>query len=740
MKIYFANGKNCDIMLFRKLYIFQYQEVFTMKNPYLKKFLIILGAMCGVGLLICGLVIICASYGLLGDINGVDVESLTLNTSSAVYYIDENGEEVFLDSLSSNENRVWVDKEEIPQHMLDAFVAIEDERFYSHNGFDLFRTTKAVFVHFFNKITNRPTTFGGSTITQQLIKNITMDREQTSARKIREISQSVNLERHLSKDQILEMYVNTIYLANGCSGIQTASYKYFGKPVSELNIAESACIAGITQAPTTYDPLHNPENNKKKQEIVLKKMLELDYITEEEYNEAVNYKLVFKEKAVTATADNINSYFIDEVIEQVLADLIEEGYPEVIAEKLLYTGGLKIISTYDPNVQNAIDSVYADKANFPNTNMDPMPQSSIIVIDPYNGEIKGMAGGIGEKTGDRILNRATGTFRQPGSTIKPIAVYSPALEAGIVTPGTIYEDKAIDYNGWVPKNYDFTYRGPMTVRNGLRNSVNTIAVQVLDDLGTHESFDHLVNNLGVTSLVKSRTIDGKVYSDINLSSLALGGLTDGISLMELTAAYQPFVNSGIYTKPHIYKSVYDSKGKEILYADEKTTEALSPSTAYVTTQMLRAVVTSGTGGGAQLSNASFTAGKTGTTSDMKDRWFVGFTPNYVCGVWYGWDIPRTIPGGNPCVSTFKTVMDKVHEKVTEKTIKRPKDVIEVTYCKESGKPAGDNCGENVETFWFVDNKLAKEKCKLPHGESTIIVEVGGEVTEDTNSSAEIVIE
>ena len=432
-------------------------------NPYLKIFLKVFSITVASGLLLSILVMVGAILGFFGEMDSLDLKAITSNSSSQIIYIDSQGNEQHLTTLSAEQNRVWVGLADIPQDMKDAFIAIEDERFYSHHGVDIKRTTKAFFSFIGNKLTGKSSSFGGSTITQQLVKNITGDDDVTAARKIQEMSRAVNLEKQLSKDEILELYLNSIYLSQGCNGVQAASQKFFGKSVSELNLAECASIAGITQFPSRYDPLVNPQNNKEKQEVVLAKMLELGYITQEEHDSAVAYQLVFTEvDPATLSTGTINSYFTDQVVCDILEDLKGLGYSDIIAQKMLYSGGLKIVVTLDPNVQSAMENVFENTDNFPNYNPDNPIQAAMVVLDPYTGAVKGVVGGVGKKSGNLVLNRASQTLRQPGSSIKPIAVYGPAIENGVITPADIYKDEEItfiDGNGkpWTPRNYDNTY-------------------------------------------------------------------------------------------------------------------------------------------------------------------------------------------------------------------------------------------------------------------------------------------
>ncbi len=672
---------------------------------YVKKFLKIFTITIAAIAVIMGIVIGGAVLGYWGGIEELDVESLTLNQNSTIVYIDkETGEEKELLKISSEENREWVDIEKIPVNLQNAFISIEDERFMEHKGYDILRTARATLTWVGNKLTGRSNvSLGGSTITQQLIKNVTGEKDQTPVRKIREISRAVALEKELDKSQILELYLNCIYLARGCNGVQTAAGTYFGKDVSELDLAECASIAGITQNPSAYDPINNPDNNKKRQLLVLGKMLELGHITQEEYDTAAKQKLEFTdEEAREEYEPKTNSYFMDQVIRDVLRDLQAQGYSQSLANKILYSGGVKIYASYEPKIQEAVEKFYSDRDNFAGAEI----QSAITVIDVRTGQVVGIAGGIGEKTASLTLNRASQSPRQPGSAIKPIAAYAPAIENFYITPGSIFADKATSYNGWVPRNYDYAYRGNVDVRRAVRTSLNTVPVEIISRMGPQTSYDFLTKNLGVTTLVESRNINGEIFSDIGLSQLALGGLTDGMTTLEMAAAYVPFANGGIYYKPYTYTEVKDKEGNVILSSERSGRTAMKESTAYTMTDMLIDVVTSGTGAGASVSGANYTAGKTGTTSDNKDRWFVGYTPYYVAAVWYGYDIPREIyASNNPCIPVFRSIMNSAHSTLDDRsrTLERPDDVISVRCCTDSGKRATSKCPDSTYSYYESDN-------------------------------------
>lgn len=637
---------------------------------------------------------------------GDNLSTLNLNLSSTVYYIDEDGDPKKFEQFEAAENRIWVSIDKIPQNLQDAFVAIEDQRFYKHHGVDLKRTAGAVL----NYVLKGDSSYGGSTITQQLVKNITNDKERTKTRKIREMIRSLILESKISKEQILEMYMNTIYLSQGANGVESAANVYFSKDVSQLSLAESACIAGITQYPSLYDPLVNPENNQKKRNTVLAKMLELEYITQDEYDEAVNEELKFK--TGEEKEKRIQSYFLDNLFEVLLDDLMEKGYSEQFATNMIYNGGLKIYSTVDPDVQSAMEEVFESSSTFPKLSGSVQPQSAMVVSDPATGQVKGIVGGRGQKEGNRVLNRATQTSRQPGSSIKPIGVYAPAIDLGIINLSTTVEDSPLEIGDWKPKNYDGSYHGWVTVRRAVAKSYNIPAVRVLEEVTVEKSFRYLKDKLHMSTLVSSETKDGKTYTDKNLSSLALGGLTNGVTVMDMNAAYSTFANGGMYIEPTVYTKVYDADGRILLEKEPEKSRAFSEETAYLTNLLLKEVVTGGTGSGAQISNID-TCGKTGTTDDDKDRWFIGYTPYYVGSVWFGYDIQKTISygGTNPALTAWKNVMTKIHKSLDAKHFTQPDGVERMTVCSKTGKKPSSSCPRATE---FVNTEFAKHQCSGTH--------------------------
>ena len=662
--------------------------------------------------------------GCFSDIASLNIEDIDLSVklTSQVYCYDSNsGTYIEYEPIYGEGNRVWANFEDIPDHVKKAAVAIEDERFYEHSGVDIMSTIKATFGYVFNKSTAR----GGSTITQQLVKNLTGDSEKSISRKIQEMGRAIQLEKKLSKDEILELYLNTIYLSQGCSGIQSASKFYFGKNASELTIAEGACIVGITQYPSLYDPIVNPDKNKEKQKLVLQKMYELNYISETEYQEALAEELVFV--ADGSSGISKQSYFVDQIIEDVLNDLQSEyGYSEAVAANLLYNGGLKIYSTVDREIQDIAEEVFSNKENLNNlTGTNTEPQASMCIMDPYTGQVKAIIGGFGEKEGSRTKNRATDTklfTRQPGSTIKPLSVYAPAIEQGLIKPGTVFDDKQITIGSWTPKNHYDHYKGKMTVKYAIDQSVNTVPVQILQQMenGIDTSYNYLTSKFEISTLTKS---------DKNLPALALGGLTNGVTNLELTAAYCTFPNNGKYNSPITYTRVEDSNGNVILEKKSKSNVVISASTAKTMNGLLYSVCNSSTGTGTKAKFGDYkVAGKTGSTDGDKDRWFVGYTPYYCAAVWVGYDTNETVnltsDKTNPALKLWKLVMEKVHSKknlsntktfdYVEIYVTEPTNSNEENICKDSGLKATENCPPESVTKGSIEGD---EYCNI-HSAST----------------------
>lgn len=641
----------------------------------------------------------------------IDADDYTMKLSSTIYYQDKETKEwVEYQTYYGDENRIWVDYDEIPDAMWQAAVAIEDHRFFDHNGVDWKRTLGATL-----QMATGNTSYGGSTITQQTLKNITGDDKPYVNRKVREIFRALEFEKDVTKQEILELYLNTVYFGKKCYGVQTAAQFYFGKDVSELSVAECASIIATTNNPSMYGPMStvvmtNPETgvkktarelNKERQELIIDRMadpsLGLNYLTPEEAEAAKEEVLVFTDGSTSAddlvkqaTGNiNVNSWFMDQVIDDVATDLSAQmNIPKEEAYIKMMNSGYHIYTTLDPEVQELAERVYADRSNLNITSHKGQPiQSGITIMDPYTGNVVAMAGAMGLKEGNRVSNYAT-MKHQVGSSIKPLTVYAPAIDAGAVTPGTVFDDypvRLLNNRPW-PKNSPAKYTGLTTVQEGLKHSINTIAVQTVESLGIPESYEFATEKLNLNL----------VADDMNTSALGLGGLTYGLNTVEMAAAYSAFVNDGVYTKPRTYVKVtkIDTDGNEtvILENEPETHVAMKESTAYLMNEMLKSVVSGGTGGSANFSGMTI-AGKTGTTSDSRDRYFVGYTPYYVAAVWTGYKVPEKIVyRGNPSITMWKKVMQPLHADLPNKGFGKPSTGIkEVTICRDSGLLCTEAC-------------------------------------------------
>lgn len=660
--------------------------------------------------LIAAIIVVCAGMfvgmytAVSREIKDMNIDSLALNNTSVIYYIDSAGVEREYEKLQSDTNRIWVSSENISPGFKDAIVAIEDERFYSHKGVDIKRTFGATVKYVLSKVGFGESTYGGSTITQQVIKNITSENDFKATRKVKEMMRALALERELSKDDILTMYCNIVYFANNCNGVEAASQLYFGKPASDLNIQEAASIAGITQYPAEYDPIAHPDKNVSKRNTVLSKMYELGKITEQEYQAAIASPLELSSSSIQRQS-RVTSYFTDQVVNDLIRDLMrEKSYSEDFAARQVYNGGFKIYATIDPHVQSVMESIYEDRSNFPGgTDI----QSAMVITDPYTGAVKGLIGGLGEKTDVRGWNRATQAKRQPGSSIKPLSVYGPAIDLGKVTEVDIIKDEEITIgnDNWKPKNSYSGFKGDMSVKEAISRSANIPAVKILDMVGLSNSYGYLTNKFHMTTIT-----DG----DRNFSSLALGGLTQGVTVEEMAAAYGVFVNKGKYITPYTYSKVVDQSNTTVLENFVNASQAMSESAAYITSDLLSGPVNLpyGTATAAKLSTGMPTYGKTGTTDDDFDKWFVGFTPYYVGAVWFGFDTPSSLSragiSGNPCITAWKLVFEKLSSEQAYKAIEKPASVIETAVCSISGKLPGGRCQK--VTAYFVDGTQPKQTC------------------------------
>lgn len=665
-----------------------------------------------------------------------ETQELTLGLASTVYYQDnETGEWLELETLyTSGSNRELVTYDQIPEHLINALVSIEDHRFREHHGVDWEGTAAAIV-----QTVTGGNTRGGSTITQQVLRAMTGDNDVTVKRKFREIFRALEYEKTHSKEEILTEYLNRVYFGHGCDGIQTAAQTYFGKNVWELDLAESACIVGITNNPSLYDPLRDAEfvqadgsiqtprdKNKKRQELILDKMVEYGYITQEECDAAKAEKLIFTdseeykelhggEDGGESSTNNGQafSWFMDAVYNDAIELIMEaKGCTEKMASELLYSAGYQIYTTLDMDIQNIVDSVYEDTSNFdyPSKNGTPL-SSAITITDPYTGDVVAMAGGVGEKTESLSLSLAT-SRRPCGSAIKPLSVYAPAIDNNVIGPGSVIDDYPIRLNdagtGGYPKNSNNKYIGPVTVSYAVQQSVNTVACRVLEMLGYATSFEFMENNLGFD-------LDER---DIGVGPLAMGGLTYGVTTEEMAAAYGAFANSGIYNKPRTITQILSNDGKEVIVDNPvQSSVAMKESTAYLMNKMLRSVVTSGTGTSANFSGMTI-AGKTGTTSNNFDRYFVGYTPYYSAAVWIGYadGNEKITASGNPAAKIWKLVMEQVHEGLEDKSFPdKPAGIVSVSVCADCGlKPSAlcsqDYRGSRVITVEMQEEAVPTETC------------------------------
>lgn len=645
-------------------------------------------------------------------------KGLGLNLNSFIYAKESDSDEYTLyETIKGKENREWVDSDKIPDTLKNAVVAIEDERFYKHHGVDWVRTIGAVKGWLLGG-----TQYGGSTITQQLIKNITADNDYSVKRKVNEIFRAFALEKEIDdKDRILVMYLNTIFLGYNSYGVQTAAMQYFDKDVSQLDLAESAVLAGLTNNPSIYDVYNHPEKVKERQETILAQMLDQKMISQEEYEAAVAEELNYRPyEEYQQEIKSTYSYFTDEVIKDVINDLMtEKGYSRLVAENMVYSGGLNIYATIDTKVQNALDEVWANADNFPNTEKyGEIPQSAMVITDKQ-GNIVGIAGGRGEKTSSRGFSYASDARRQPGSSIKPLATYGPAMDAGIATPDTTVYDRALiqdaDGNPWPMNDGKYPTGRAMTVKEGMTRSLNTISAQLLKQLTPQKSYEFMTQQLGF-KLVDSRTNeDGTVQSDIDLAPLALGALTDGVTVREMAGGFSTFINDGVYGGTRTYTKVTDSEGNTIMENTPNTDKGFTNvRTDYYMLDCLQNVTAHGTAYGIQLDGVE-TGGKTGTTTSNTDIWFCGITPKYSGAVWVGYEHNYRLDGlyGRNAAEIWLAVMQKVHAGDSGLVFdSHPQDFEKVTYCMDTGLLASGACraAGRAATGRFWKDKVPTETC------------------------------
>ena len=708
----------------------------------------------------------------------LDLSTYSLNENSVIYYQDKNtGQLVELQTLMGTENRELITYEQIPEDLINAFIAIEDKRFLTHNGVDWKRTAAGLLY----MLTGRSIQ-GGSTITQQLIKNVTEYDDVTVNRKIWEIFTALDLENNYDKKYILTLYMNQIWMGNGCRGVQAASKYYFGKNVSDLTLAECASLAGITNNPGLYAPYGtvevvrytcrdckdyylnkkpatcescggknfddgvlwtNREYNKARQEIILREMAKPDispdgaYITEAERDAAIAQPLVFGRDRqnepqdpeegegegggeTPGTRSTRYSWYVEAVINESIQKLKEKtGLSYDMCEDMVLSGGLSIVCAYDPEVQGAVDNVYNNRANLDQVSLRTGQRliSAISIVDNSTGMVVAM-GSTQEKTVDRGWNTPVMTKRQPGSSIKPLSVYSPAIEMGLITPATVIDDNPLELNGraW-PVNVWPNYRGLTTVLYGVTQSLNTVAVRVLDMVTPEASYEFLESRYGITSLVSYlEDAAGNVQSDMNRSPLSMGGLTRGVSTFEMAAAFATFPRNGMFTKASTLLEIKDANGSVVVDNHPVSDPVIKATTAYYINSMLTNAVTSGTAVNARISGQTV-AGKTGTTSDAFDYWFCGYTNYYTAAVWTGYPTNEAVNNNlvNPSLPMWQKVMAQLHEGKENAPFNVPEAMDTYRICLDCGNRATPECeldprGSRVQTFRLFAGDAPAEAC------------------------------
>ena len=719
------------------------------------------------------------------DVNDIDIMPL----GYATFLYDDAGNQI-RKLAAPNSNRLPVTLDQIPVDLQHAVVAIEDERFYEHNGIDV----KGILRAGMKAITTGDFSEGASTITQQLLKNNVFTNwtsESTQlerfTRKFQEQYLAVQVEKKTNKDTILENYLNTINLGAGSYGVQAAARQYFDKDVWDLNLSECATLAGITQNPTKFNPIINPESNQKRRKEVLQHMLDQNYITQDQYDEAladdVYSRIQAAQEKNSSTENTVYTYFEDELTDQIINDLMNiKGYTKTQATNLLYSGGLKVYTTQDSTIQNILDEEYSDPSNYPDTvqyeldyaltvtdpdgnqvnyskemlqlyfqnedpgfdllfdspeegqtyvdrykesiladgskvvaervNFAPQPQSSMSVIDQHTGYVKALIGGRGEKTASLTLNRATDTTRQPGSTFKIVSTYAPALNEKGMTLATTFEDEPYEYPDGSPvNNATRSYNGTTTIRTAIQNSINVVAVKCFEEVTPDLGLKYL-DNFGFTTLAHGTEADtdanGNVWSDANLAT-ALGGITNGVTNVELCASYAAIANGGNYIKPIYYTKILDHNGNVLIENTSAERSVIKESTAYLLTSAMEDVVKKGTGTACQLDNMAV-AGKTGTTEAYNDLWFVGYTPYYTCAVWSGYDNNEKLPdyARNFHKNLWKKVMTRIHEGLPSKEFEKPASVEKLSVCEETGLLPRAGCP--VITEYFDVGTMPTEYC------------------------------
>jgi len=720
------------------------------------------------------IVIVCAFVfiGQLGNYLESDIlpsaelvlENYAMDAPSYVYSVNEEGQIEVLQELYASTDWKKADYEEIPQVLIDAAIAIEDKRFYEHQGVDWFTTIKAFANMFFGD-----TTVGGSSITQQLIKNITEDNSVTIQRKVLEFFRATVVEKNYDKKVIIEEYLNSIYLGQGCRGVKSAAEKYFGKELQMLTVAECASLISITNNPSLFDPysekeftyagetMNGKQRNRHRQMLVLGELLTQGYITREEYDEAVAQELVLKNtiakedkwivcsneacdyegirKTYIAEGDKIicpecgtspkeeidasqkvYSYFVDVTLQDVAKamakkDGIEEWNDNIWKTYLdrINRGGYHIYTTIDTSVQNQVDKIYKNLENIPKTRSAQQLQSAIVIIDNTTGDIVAMAGGVGDDKVHFGQNRATKSKLQSGSSIKPLTIYAAGFQQGTISPATVIKDLPIEYrsNGaaW-PRNDNRKYSYARTIFSGIEDSVNAVAAHTLNKIGTNYGYEFAKESFGISTLMEE---------DLQFSSLALGAQHYGVTVRDMACAFATFANNGTYRVGRTWTKVYDSKGNIVLDNEQESREILSEKAVNYTNYCLTNAVTNGTGRVANFASG-YVAGKTGTTSSSRDKWFCGYTSNYTAAVWCGYDQPEKINlSFNPAAQLWKNVMQPIHKGLENVKLYNTSKMRTVSICLDSGKLATDACeqdvrGDRVETVRVYPEDVPNGRC------------------------------
>ncbi len=747
--------------------------LYTLYSTAMSLLKIALGAAATVVLivLVCGVVFV----GTLGDYLQEDIlteaanwsiDDYGMDATSFVYYVDGSGNIQQLQQIYTTTDRQVATLEQIPQALIDATVAIEDKRFYEHQGVDWITTVKACLNMFFGGDSQ----FGGSTITQQLIKNVTDQKSVTVQRKVMEIFRAQVFEREYDKDKIIEEYLNRIYLGRGCYGVKSAAAEYFGKELQSLTVAECASLISITNNPSLFNPYsqsvyeykgeerNGAERNRYRQLNVLSEMLNQGYLTQAEYDEAVAQEMVFKSGIAdedrwavcensrcryegtmqtyvneggsyfcpdcgtqttvkTDASQHIYSWYVDAVLVDVAADFAaEDGFVwddmddktrEVYLERI-QKGGYHIYTPLDMHVQQTVDSIYGDLSNIPHTNSQQQLQSAIVVIDNRTGDVVALSGGVGEKDTFYAYNKATQAKLQTGSAQKPVSVYAPAFEVGAVSPATVLKDMPVYYQdgvGW-PKNDNRQYQYARTVYQGIVSSVNTISVRTLDEIGYDYAYSFAKYNLGQRNLVETYPMEnGQSKSDLDRAPLALGALTVGSTVRDMSAAYATFANDGVYREARLYTKVYNSDGELVLDNTQESRQVLSDKTVNYMNYCLYNAANHGTGGAAIFGGQAI-AGKTGTTSSNRDRWFCGYTTHYTAAVWCGYNIPEQIHlNTNPAAQLWRKVMQPIHEGLAYEGLFNANAMRSVNICLDSGMLASDACYNDARGINRVVNVM-----------------------------------